>query len=156
RRVYPLHRTSLWTRIYAQTQSSRFEAWPRSWASGSPAVRDLTRALLVLGLVPTAIFFLGFNSALRGLVAVKRPVIAAPDLVGGVDESWAAVVLLLTAAVGYTAFAAAYALRLRDYSSMKQIFLLPGLIAFAAVFAEGAARTFGRRSTARATRRLVT
>lgn len=138
RTVYPRHRTSLWTRVYAQTHSSRFEGWPSSWASESRKVRNLTRLLFVLGLVPTAILGVGLAVALsrtirEGWVTLQGASRSAPR-----SPQWAPTVLLVAAVLGHLAFVAVYAIWLRDYSSMKQIFVLPALLGFAVLFADGA------------------
>jgi hypothetical protein len=60
--------------------------------------------------------------------------------------------LLVLTAAGYLAFVALYSVRVRDYSTMKQIFVLPGLLAFVAFAARGmdrvAAWSPGRRTGA--------
>ena len=72
-------------------------------------------------------------------------------------ESPAATLLLLLGALGYLAFVALYSIRLRDYSSMKAIFLLPGLLAFVAMLELGTARAdaWSRTGLARALRPIA-
>ena len=119
---YPRHRTSLWSRVYAQSHSFRFEAWPPSWSSPSRTVRNLTRLILLLAIPTVWIIASGAWTILR------------------VREHGPADVLLLLAAAGYLAFVAVYSIRLRDYSSMKQIFIVPALLSFVAMFAAGVER----------------
>jgi len=120
---YPRHRTSLWTRVYAQTHAARFEGWPRSWRSTAAAVLDLNRVLFVLGMIPTTLLAVGVVSTARSLVR------------HGQDR--AASILWLVALAGYMAFVAVYSIRLRDYSSMKGLFVLPAALAGAALLSAG-------------------
>ena len=119
---YPRHRTSLWSRVYAQAHSYRFEAWPPSWASPSRTVRNLTRLLFLLGIVPVAIMGCGVRETIRA------------------RERSPATVLLALTVLGYLAFVALYSIRLRDYSSMKLIFILPALLGFSVLFSAGTER----------------
>ena len=59
RRVYPRHRTSVWTQVYARTHSIHFDAWPPAWASSHPPVLNLTRVIFVLALLPKALVLTG-------------------------------------------------------------------------------------------------
>jgi len=76
-------------------------------------MHQLTRALILLGLVPTAL------------------------------ATWGFLALLLTAAGGYLAFLAMYSIPLRDYETMKTIFILPAFPAFAAALELGGGRLLG-------------
>jgi Dolichyl-phosphate-mannose-protein mannosyltransferase len=145
---YPRHRTSLWSRVYAQAHSSHFESWPPSWKARSQLVLQLTRALLLLGLVPTALVAWGFaamarDAALGWRHACRRRFGAGDD--DDLARRWPATLLLLVAAAGYLTFAAIYSIRLRDYSSMKAIFILPALPAFAAALELGGVRLLAWR-----------
>ena len=155
---YPRHRTSLWSRVHAQAHSAHFEAWPPSWKARSPAVLQLTRALILLGLVPAALVGWGLATMARDAAVGwrrdrrRRGVAAADDELA---RQWPATLLLLVAAAGYLAFVALYSIRLRDYSSMKAIFVLPALPAFAAALEAGLARlrAWGDSAGARAAAR---
>lgn len=57
--MYPRHRTSVWTQVYARTHSIHFDAWPPAWASSHPLVLNLTRVIFVLALLPTALVLTG-------------------------------------------------------------------------------------------------
>ncbi len=138
--TYPTHRTSLWTRVYAQNFSIRFERTPPSWASTSRTVENLTRILFLLGLVPTALLALGAATAVCSLVRgwlTDGDAGSSQEGRDGSPEAWPATALLLLTAAGYLAFVALYSVRVRDYSTMKQIFVLPGLLGFAAFTAKG-------------------
>jgi dolichyl-phosphate-mannose-protein mannosyltransferase len=160
---YPAHRTSLWTRIYAHTFSIRFEGTPPSWKSASHAVANLTRILFLLGLVPSALLVLGAAAAVRGLVRGWRTDAdpgGSREARNDPPEAWPAAALLVLTAAGYLAFVALYSVRVRDYSTMKQIFVLPGLLGFVAFTAKGidrvAAWSAGDRRRAVVSRAAIT
>jgi hypothetical protein len=139
---YPRHRTSLWSRVYAQAHSAHFESWPPSWKARSPVVVRLTSALLLLGLVPTALVAWGFaamaHDAALGWRRARGCRHSSDD--EALVRTWPATLLLLVAASCYLVFVAMYSIRLRDFSSMKTIFVLPALSAFTAAFELGGAR----------------
>jgi hypothetical protein len=138
--TYPTHRTSLWTRVYAQNFSIRFERCPPSWASTSRIVENLTRTLFLLGLVPIALLAAGAASAVRDVARgwlTGGDAGRSPEGREGPPEPWPATALLVLTAAGYLAFVALYSVRVRDYSTMKQIFVLPGLLGFVAFTATG-------------------
>jgi hypothetical protein len=140
RTVYPRHRTSLWTRVYAHTHSARVEPWPPAWGATGWVVRRLMRVLFVLGLLPTALLGWGAAGTAREVVRQWWARWRHPGSAAAATHGWLGTVLLVVTAGGYLAFVAVYAVRLRDYSSMKQLFLLPGLLSFTALFADGVAR----------------
>jgi hypothetical protein len=129
---YPRHRTSLWSRLHAQAHSAHFESWPPSWRARGPRLAYLTRALIVLGLVPTALLVWGFSAMVRKAVLGwwldhgRQNGAESHNVLAG---RWPATLLLIVTTAGYLAFAALYAVRLRDFSSMKVIFVLPALLA---------------------------
>jgi hypothetical protein len=137
--TYPAHRTSLWTRVYAQNFSIRFERTPPSWASTSRTLENLTRILFVLGLVPIALLAWGAAAAVRDVACgrVNDGDAGRSQGKNGPADAWPATALLLLTAAGYLAFVALYSVRVRDYSTMKQIFVLPGLLGFVAFTAKG-------------------
>ncbi len=138
--TYPTHRTSLWTRVYAHNFSIRFERTPPSWESTSPTVENLTRILFLLGLVPIALLALGAAAAVRDVVRswlTDGDAGSSQEGRDGPPEAWPATALLVLTAAGYLAFVALYSVRVRDYSTMKQIFVLPGLLGFVAFTAKG-------------------
>ena len=116
---------------------------PPSWKARSQLVLQITRALILLGLVPTALVAWGFaamarDAALGYRQACRRCFGAGND--DALARRWPATLLLLVAAAGFLTFAAMYSIRLRDYASMKTIFILPALPAFAAALELGVAR----------------
>jgi hypothetical protein len=121
-----LHRTSLWSQLYGRATFSRFASHPPSWATTQPEIEWLGRALLLLGLVPALLLAVGLLrslGSLAGLAAGRTS--PAPRALG-----WSFLTLV---AWGYVILVAAYALRFRDFAGMKEIFLYPGLLAFAAI-----------------------
>ncbi len=121
--IFPAHRTSLWTQLYAHTFSLHFDAMPKSWRSVTPLAQNLNRLQLVLGLIPAALLLLG--------------------LAGTITDSWrwarhrsidrpfdGATTLLALTCWGYLAFLVAYVLQVRDFSTMKAIFVFPAIMAF--------------------------
>lgn len=160
---YPRHRTSLWSRVYAQAHSAHFESWPPSWKARSPLVLQLTRALMLLGLVPSALVTWGFAALVRDTALGWRHSYRRRFAVGDDDalaHQWPSMLLLLIATASYLTFAAAYSIQIRDYSSMKVIFILPALLAFVAAFELGGARLLAwgaaeRSAGLRALRRIT-
>jgi hypothetical protein len=159
--TYPTHRTSLWTRVYAQNFSIRFERCPPSWASTSRIVENLTRTLFLLGLVPIALLASGAAAAVRDVArGWLTDAGRSPEGRDGPRGSWPATALLVLTAAGFLAFVALYSVRVRDYSTMKQIFVLPGLLGFVAFTAMGidrvATRSAGNRRAALLSRAATT
>jgi hypothetical protein len=123
--VRELHRTSLWSQLYGRATFSRFAAHPKSWASDTPLVAWLGRLMLVLALPPAALLAIGMARRLAGLA---RGLLRGTELDPG--ESF-----LTLLAWGQLALVVLYALRFRDFSGMKEIFLFPALLAYAAFLA---------------------
>lgn len=136
-RNYPLHRTSLWSQLYGRMHFGHFAAWPRTWASRREGVRWLGRATLLVALIPTLVFVIGFGRiGARGIHWLQHN----DDPRFGFPE-----VLLLVGALGHLGFIVAYTYRYRDFSVMKSVFVAPGVLAFVAVFARELGLLSGRR-----------
>lgn len=118
---YPLHRTSLWSQVYARWNSIRFDDYFESWRTRSALAPALMRLTFVLALFPAALFVFGAAGALVRLVS-------DPDRLR--PEQW----LVAVTAAGYTAFLIVLALRYRDFSFFKPIHALAGLLAFLVPF----------------------
>lgn len=125
---HALHRTSLWSQLYARTYVLHFDQWPPSWKDRSDAVLWLGRSLLVLGLFPTWLMIAGATDVIRRS--------GRPDP--------ASVIFLLFAAA-MLSFSVAYCVRYRDVSVMKAIFVFPALLAFLYFYVEGVSRRLVRR-----------
>jgi hypothetical protein len=126
-RNYPLHRTSLWSQLYGRMHFGHFAAWPPTWASRREGVRWLGRATLLVALIPTLVLVVGLG---RSVGKAVRWLGRNDDAGFGFLE-----VLLLVAAFGHLGFIAAYAYLYRDFAVMKSVFVAPGVLAFAVVFA---------------------
>jgi hypothetical protein len=153
RKTYPRYRTSLWSMVYGQAHSAQLMGWPPSWKARSPLALQITRALILLGLVPTVLFTYGFVAMAREATLGRR---ARGRGLDAEADVWPATLLLLVVAVGYLIFIATYSIRFRDYSSMKTIFILPALPAFAAALDVGGARllAWAKRGGSKARRGL--
>jgi hypothetical protein len=130
RHQYPLHRTSVWSQVYGRGHSIHFDGWPRPWSTSRPRVQQLTRAILILALLPTALLLAGFARAAVTFVRQAVPGRRERELDAGR-------LLLDVAALGYVGFVVAYAVLYRDFAVMKAIFMFPGLLGFAALFVSG-------------------
>ena len=130
--VYPRHRTSLWSQLYGRAHIAHFAQHPPSWRSTSGLVTGVSRLILILALVPSALFF---AEVFRNLVQLlRRPFRAGAQ--GQLDID-----LLTTAAVGFLAFSVFYSLVYRDFSTMKAEFLFPALLAYVFFTADGLERS---------------
>ena len=130
REDYPPHRTSFWGQLYGQTWSVHFDRFPFSWVSENPRILWLTRVELFLGLLPLSLLLVGLFR-LRNSLAL--PVIA--NIAGTSMVTLRCSILLLV--LSAFAFDMVYALRFRDYSCMKIIFVFPALSALSVAFAAG-------------------
>ncbi len=117
---YPLHKTSLWSQLYARTYTLHFEQWPPSWKSQARTVLTLDRLLLVLGIVPTCVLLVGLRET-SGQTA---------------DERAGRLVCFLFAGV-MLSFSVAYSYRYRDVAVMKVVFVLPAVLAFLRFYVDG-------------------
>jgi len=127
--VYPLHRTSFWSQLYGRAHLTHFAQHPPSWRNTSSLVVTVSRLILVLALLPTALLLVGM---LRAVAQVTTPTWkrASPRR-ETLDQE-----LLAFTAMGFVAFIVVYSLRYRDFSTMKAEFLFPGLLAYVFFFAD--------------------
>ncbi len=127
--VYPLHRTSFWSQLYGRAHLTHFAQHPPSWRNTSSLVVTVSRLILVLALLPTALLLVGM---LRAVAQVTTPAWkrASPRR-ETLDQE-----LLAFTAMGFVAFIVVYSLRYRDFSTMKAEFLFPGLLAYVFFFAD--------------------
>lgn len=131
---YPEHRTSVWSQLYGRAHFAHFDNWPRSWQLptkkwlwATTVVQNIGRGIFILALLPTLLIFYGFvKSVVSALSSVARSRITGRGL-----NDW----LLEIATLGYLLFIALVCLRYRDFSFMKGIYLLPGLLGFLVFFA---------------------
>jgi hypothetical protein len=133
---YDPSRTSVPSLLYGRAHSIHFDNFPADIQSDAPFVRTVIRATLILALPIT---FLMLGELVRRALALlwARP---KRDL----HEA-----LLTIACLGFLGFQVAYALRLRDFSTIKTIFLFPALPGFASALV-AAMETLTQRRGSRA------
>jgi hypothetical protein len=124
---YPAHRTSLWTQLYAGSQSVHFDNWPISWSTSGESGFWLSRCIFILALFPTLLILIGtFIDLLNTLQStIRRNLSTAQTNCFG---------LFGLVFVAYLTFVALYALEFRDLSVMKAIFIYPALVSFPFLF----------------------
>jgi hypothetical protein len=121
RDVYPLHRTSLWSDVYARANFIQFDGYLETWRPRSALVTDTARVTYLVALFPTALLLFGAYEALAHVISDP----------GGVrPHQW----LIGVSAAGYAAFLIVLALRYRDFSFFKPIHAYAGLLAFVLPF----------------------
>ena len=133
---YPLHRTSLWSQLYGRAHVVHFAQHPPSWKNVSSLVLNVSRLILVLALLPTALLLAG---TLRASAQVTMSVLRRVSSRETLDQE-----LLVLTALGFIAFIILYTLRYRDFSTMKAEFLFPGLLAYVFIFADEVTRASAR------------
>ncbi len=122
---YPLHRTSLWTQLYGRTFSAHFDMWPHSWQTNSNVVKFIGRCIFILALIPFLFLIVGSIKILRSVVIDFIRIIKYRNKIE-FNTSW----IYFTIIMAYVLFIIAYSFQYRDYSTMKAIFIFPGLLAF--------------------------
>jgi hypothetical protein len=125
-----VHRTSLLSQLYGRAHFAHFPAWPPTWKQVDHRfIRAVGRTIMVLALVPTTLIVLG------GVLLVPawwRSRTEVPTFLLG-NPAW----VLDAAGVAFLAFIVVYTARYRDFSFMKTIFILPGLLGFLHWFLRG-------------------
>lgn len=117
---YAPNRTSVWTQVYGRTFSVRFDQWPKTWASTSPAVLHTSRALFVLGLLPLACFLLGLLLSARSFFRGLRH--------RRLDSNWFDLLLMFLVLSSMVSMLVVLTLHSRDFATMKAIYLGPGML----------------------------
>lgn len=124
-----LFRTSMWSVLYGEWNFVHVDRWPYFWDDERAGLMWLGRALLLLALVPAAIFILSLS--MQTVVAFRAL------LKRRVDRNATAQILLLVCVLGQFAFVAVYSYRGRGYEFAKAIFLFPALLGIVWIFAIG-------------------
>ena len=122
---YPLHRTSLWTQLYGRTFSVHFDMWPHSWQTNNNVVKFIGRCIFILALIPSLFLIVGAIKILRSVVIDFIKIIKHRNKID-FNIKW----IYFTIIMAYLLFIISYSFQYRDYSTMKAIFIFPGLIAF--------------------------
>ncbi len=129
---YPLHRTSLWSQLYGRTMFMHFDQWPPSWQSHDKIIVGIGRSLLLLGIVPLALFLFGLTDILafgKNLLERNKRWLSDPSNY-----------LHLVVTIAFLASSMLYTFSYRDFSSMKSLYIFPGLISFIKLFTDGFAK----------------
>jgi len=130
---YPAHRTSLWSGLYGSANSLHFYNSPDAWHT-SPDF-ETTRSIFVLALLPTALLLLGvfwgwldlfYGAISRSNDLLKQRYYGLFDLIF----------------FGYVLSVIVLALRYRDFSTMKAIYIFPGVFAFLFLFIDGTQKIY--------------
>lgn len=127
---YPLHRTSLWSQLYGRTVFLHFDQWPPLWQTENISIINVGRILILLGLVPLALFLAGvfhgiYDSIKSFLNHGKTYLLASNDY------------LYLIITVAFLLCSLKYSYNIRDFSAMKSIYLFPGFICYIKHFLDG-------------------
>ncbi len=124
---YPLHRASLWSQLYGRTAFMHFDQWPPSWQTKAPLIINIGRILIIFGIIPLLVLLLGlFNSLYQ---TIKKFFING---ISSLSESNDYLHLIVT--VGFLCCSVMYSYNIRDFSSMKSIYIFPGFICYIKLF----------------------
>jgi hypothetical protein len=124
---YPIHRTSLWAQLYGQMNYAQFAEWPESWEEHTPFLDWVARSAFVLALLPSILAagrFLFLCFSIPWNLAHRKPV--------GLDI-W----LHTISIIAYLLFIFLYSWQMRDYDTMKPIFLFPAILSMGFFLASG-------------------
>lgn len=125
---YPRHETSLWSQLYARTQSPYFEPWPPSWKLETNLAYTMNRIVFLAGVLPTLLFLIGI---IRGLVYIAKAIFPHSEIY----QRELGDTLIKFTALGYLAFITLFVMRYIGLNAMKAIYIFPGLLAFLVLFA---------------------
>jgi 4-amino-4-deoxy-L-arabinose transferase-like glycosyltransferase len=129
--AYPLHRTSFWSQLYGSAHSIHFSQWPKSWQNRNARVLWVTRIILILALVPTAVILTGAAAstweAARGSWTEGASWLR--DHPEWIFPTCLAFFLLVVAKLSYD---------YRDFSAMKAVYTYPALLGYVQCFLSGA------------------
>ena len=127
---YPEHRTSFWTKLYANSNSIQWLNWPRSWSLPGRQGYSITRAIFIVALVPAGILVTGFLQQLALFIQGMRPGRSEALRQSGCG-------LLLLIFLGYISFLMLSEYLFRDYSFIKPDYIMPILISVAWLLLSG-------------------
>lgn len=115
---YPAHRVSFFTQLYGQFSNAFFERSPPSWTIENPIAMNFVRANYLLQLPLLLLFIAGIFFSLKRLFISRN----TSDFIH------------LASLLLYLVFTIRYAYTIRDFSTMKIIFLFPVLPSMLFVF----------------------
>jgi hypothetical protein len=104
-----------------------FDQWPPSWQTKATLIINVGRILIIIGMIPLLIFLLGLFKGLSQTVKIffKKGVSA-------LSESNDYIHLIVT--VVFLLCSVIYSYGIRDFSSMKSIYIFPGFISYIKLF----------------------
>lgn len=124
-----IHRTSLWSQLYGRTAFGHFSQWPPPWISTRDYLPELGRIAMFTGIIYLLCFIFGlFTIILQLLKAIKS---------WKLDFFLSKDMFFLIITTAFLASSVYYAYIIRDYSSMKSIYIFPGYIAYIALMIKG-------------------
>lgn len=126
-KVYPLHRTSLWSQLYGRTHFVFFDMWPPSWQTENPIILNIGRTIFVLALLPT--LFLVFGVIKEVILWISAIAKCKFDFIQNSND-WIFGIYLF----GYLSFIILHTFRYRDFSNMKAIYVFPALLSVIFLF----------------------
>ncbi len=129
-RAKTLAKTSLWTQIYARFNFIQYESHPMFWKNKSDNARVIAEVSYLTALLPLAIFFYGFlvnaQNLFLGLKKYGLNFILT-------NSEWIFFFFAILFLVAIMKFSADY----RTVSSMKSIYILPAILSFIKILADG-------------------
>ncbi len=129
-RAKTLAKTSLWTQIYARFNFIQYESHPMPWKNKSDNARTIAEVSYIAALLPLTIFFYGFLINIQNIFLKLKKQGLKFILT---DSDWILLFFAVLFLVAIMKFSADY----RTVSSMKSIYILPGLLSFLKIFIDG-------------------
>jgi hypothetical protein len=127
---FPLHRTSLWSQLYGRTVFMHFDQWPPAWQAQTAIVVFIGRVLIILGIVPLLLFLSGYC---LGVMLFFKNSLQKGRVYLATNNNYLHIGVTTT----FLAASIKYSYDLRDYSTMKSIYLFPGLISYIKLMIDG-------------------
>ena len=121
--IYPSHRTSLWSQLYARTHFLYYDMWPRAWQTNNALILNAGRAILILALLPSFVFLV---SVVKRIYLWLKTVLMFKWNLMAKTNDWFFDIFLL----GYVSSIVLFTLGYRDFCSMKAIYIFPALLPF--------------------------
>jgi len=146
--IDPRHRTSLWSQLYGRAHFIHFDNWPHSWRALGWITPRIGRLAMLLGLPSLGCLLLGVWVSCRDLHRGFKD--GGVRYLGRGERYYP-----LLVGFGYIAFIVLFSYNYRDFASMKVIYILPGLVAFASLFLRGLDSACDPRFTPKIVRRSL-
>lgn len=127
-RIWPWHRTSLWSQLYGRLHFSYFAQWVIT--GKDPATMLLGSIIMVAAVFPTLVFLLGIAAVLKNFLQIFRHN-------SRISPFLRFQILSLIEVGSFIALIILFTLSHRDFSSMKDIYLMPAILAFLVLFSLG-------------------